>query len=310
MYLDVKTDFTFLNAYGSPDQVVARALELGHTWCGIADTGGTWGHIPFATACKGKLRPIFGVQLAVTVEIKPKDATYDLVTFLAINDEGLREQYELVSLATSQFYYRPRLTWAQVKVAKSQVVIVNRTTPASHKTFHKVKGLYIGVGLDPGYTASLARSMPSVLSLAPHYPCPGDAEAYRLMCAIGSGQRTASVQTTGRYMMGRGELDVTLNDIGVDAEPLIGAAEEIANRCNAKPSMGKNVKPKMDITVERWCERDAVGRGIGLTVEPYKSRYEREIALIHEKGFDDYFLMIADIIADRQRDRWSRISWG
>ena len=209
MYLDVKTDFSFLKAYGSPDQVVARALELGHKWVGIADVGGAWGHIPFWNACKGKVLPIFGVQLAVVSKFTDKDATHDLVTLLAMDDEGLRNQYEAISVATGQFYYRPRLTWDQVSKIKKNVIIVNRVTPASEK--HIPKAAYVGFGLDPSYTRSLCEGRPNALSIAPQYPRADDAEAFQLMCAIGSGQRAASVPITGRYMMNRGELEATLD---------------------------------------------------------------------------------------------------
>lgn len=295
MYLDVKTDFSFLSAYGSPEQVVSRALALGHKWVGIADVGGAWGHLPFWNACKGKIRPIFGVQLAVVPKLE-KDAGYDIVTLLAENEEGLRNQYEAISLSTEQFYYRPRLTWDQIAAVKHNVKIVNRVRPETERWLRKVKGCYIGVGVEPGYTVSLARELPSTLSIGPQYPTATDAEAYQLMNAIGGGTRTANVQVTGRYMMSKGEVELVADEHGLDASVLISSAEEIAERCQAKPNIGKNVKPNIKITIEEWCEREAPKKGVNLKKEPYKSRYAREIGLIYEKGFVDYFLMIADII--------------
>lgn len=291
MYLDIKTDFSFLAAYGSPEQIVQRATTLGLKWCGIADMGGAWGHLPFWNACKGfGVTPLFGVTLAVAPSLIEKDARFDLVTLVAKSDEGLREQYELISVATGQFYYRPRLTWDQVSAIKHNVRIASRITPASPCAYD-----YIGVGLEPGYTRSMARELPSTLSISPVYPSIADAEAYRLMAAIGSGRRVSDILHNPRYMMSKGELEAALH--GIDVAALVDTAEEIAAQCQARPSIGKNVKPKITITVEQWCERDAAARGIDLSQEPFKSRYEREIALIHEKGFDDYFLMIADIIA-------------
>jgi len=294
MYLDIKTDFSFLSAYGSPTQIVERAKALDLKWCGIADSGGAWGHLPFWTACKDVLRPLFGVTLAVTPSLEGKDARHDLVTLIAKNEDGLKEQYEAISIATAQFYYRPRLTWTQIAAIKHNVIIVNRTTPVSKQCLKS--HFYIGAGLDPGYTLSLAQSgeFKAALSLSPVYPAIADAEAYRLMVAIGSARRAGDIPHNPRYMMSRDELKATMHGSNVDA--LIDAAGEIAEQCNVKPSIGKNVKPKIKITVEKWCKRDASARGVNLNIEPYKSRYEREITLIHEKGFDDYFLMIADII--------------
>jgi DNA polymerase III alpha subunit len=291
MYLDVKTDFSFLSAYGSPDQVVQRALDLGHKWVGIADVGGAWGHLPFWNACKGKITPIFGVQLAV-VPVLAKDPSYDIVTILAKNGDGLREQYQLISLATEQFYYRPRLTWEQIAKAKNSIVIVNRVTPNSAHNLDTVKSCYIGAGVEQGFTLSLAKNKLSTLAIGPQYPTAADAEAYQLMCAIGGGTRAANIAITGRYMMTPGELRLQFDN----ADKLIESAEEIASRCNAKPNIGKNVVPDIDITIEEWCQDGAKAKGINLKKEPYLSRYDREIKLIHDKGFVDYFLMIADII--------------
>jgi len=295
MYLDVKTDFSFLQAYGSPEQVVNRALALGHKWVGIADFGGAWGHLPFWNACKGKIAPIFGVQLAAVKSLE-KDPAYDIVTLLAENEDGLREQYKAISLATEQFYYRPRLTWDQIRAVKHNVAVVNRITPATASCLDKWKSCYIGAGIEQGFTLSIAAKRPSTLAIGPHYPSAADAEAYQLMCAIGDGTRASKIAQTGRYMMTRGELELTYNELGMDADALIDAAEEIAARCKAKPNIGKNVKPEIKITIEQWCEREAKKKGINLKKEPYKSRYAREIKLIHDKGFVDYFLMIADII--------------
>jgi len=288
MYLDVKTDFSFLSAYGSPKQIVQRCEGLGLKWCGIADMGGAWGHLPFWNACQGILRPLFGVTLAVVPSLEGKDARHDLVTLIARNDDGLRIQYEAISVATEQFYYRPRLTWAQIHAIKHNVKIINRVTPGSELEIKK--GYFVGVSLIGGFTNSLARSLPSTLSIAPRYPTIADNEAYRLMVAIGSGRRASAVDDQPAYMMRKEELELE----NIDA--LIDSANEIAEMCGAKPSIGKNVKPKVDKTVEEWAIAGAKAKGISLKKEPYKSRYKREIQLIHEKGFDDYFLMIADII--------------
>ena len=292
MYLDIKTDFSFLQAYGSPEQVVSRALDLSLTWAGIADVGGAWGHLPFWSACKGKLKPIFGVQLAVVPSLE-KNPGYDIVTLLAKNEDGLREQYQAISTATEQFYYRPRLLWAQIADIKHNFIIVNRATPASTSAieplFKRNKSCYIGVSLEQGFTRTLAERLPSTLAIGPLYPTPDDEEAYRLMVAIGSGKRTASIQSTPRYMMRRRDLELK--------DHLVDSANEIAEQCNVSPNIGKNVKPNIDITIEKWCEREAKKKKINLKSGIYADRYKREIDLIHSKGFTDYFLMIADIIA-------------
>ena len=54
-------------------------------------------------------------------------------------------------------------------------------------------------------------------------------------------------------------------------------------------------KGKKDIIGD--CERGAIRLGIDLESEPYKSRFEREINLLISKGFEDYILVVAEIIS-------------
>jgi DNA polymerase-3 subunit alpha len=298
MYLDIKTDFSFLRAYGSPEQIVTRTQELGLKWAGIADYEAAWGHIPFWTACKkASIKPIFGATLNIVKELG-KTPTYDIVTVIAKDDEGLRDIYAMISKSTEQFYYRPRLTWEQLSTAtKHSVVIINRVTPGSLPCLKPLKKTcYIGVGIEQGFTSSLAGEFRSTLSVGPLYPTIGDAETYRLVNAIGSGQRTGGVSPSPRYMMDAAELEYEIEQLGFDFEHLVGRATDIAEQCGAKPSIGKNVKPDVKITIEKWCEREAKKKGINLKKGAYAERYSREVKLIYDKGFVDYFLMIADII--------------
>src|SRR5207253_8129286 len=73
---------------------------------------GTWGHVRWAKECvKVGTKPIFGVELAVVGDVS-KDRErqpINYMTFLAKTNAGLREIYELVTVATEKQFYVPRI---------------------------------------------------------------------------------------------------------------------------------------------------------------------------------------------------------
>lgn len=304
IHLDIKSDYSFLKAYGNPEQIIERVKATGETSFGIADIASTWGHIPFSKAAKkAGCKVILGVQLPVVPELETKSARHDLVTLLARDAAGLEEQYEALSLATRQFYYRPRLTWEQVANLKGNVRIINRITPATEKHLSTMQGMwFLGAAPSPSYTLSLARSArhPVVAAASPAYPEPRYKEAYQLAVSVGTARKTQEVEAPDAWIFRRGELNSKFMEIGIGKDEVnrwLNATQEIADGCNATVPEAQNIKPGLPITVEEWCSKGAATRGVDLSVEPYKSRLIYELGLIKQKGFEDYFLLIADLIA-------------
>src|SRR5690349_8081899 len=105
IHLKLRTEYCYRRAYGKLPAVIAAA---GDTAAGIADNGGTWGHVQWAKECKkAGVKPLFGVELQICANphdrSKQPEASAVLV---ARTDAGLRELYEMVTAAnTSGFYY-------------------------------------------------------------------------------------------------------------------------------------------------------------------------------------------------------------
>ncbi len=72
--LHCHSNFSFLDGASSPDELVARAADLGHTALAITDHQGLYGAVRFANACREfGLRPIYGAE--VTVAMPPSLAS-------------------------------------------------------------------------------------------------------------------------------------------------------------------------------------------------------------------------------------------
>ena len=306
IHLDVKTGYSFLKAYGNEKQYVERAKLVGAPGFAIADIHSTWGHIPFwKEAKKQAVKVLLGVQIPIVCELD-KSTGFDSVTLIAKNNEGLKAQYEALSLATKQFYYRPRLTWDQlIDATDDNYVIANRVVAENYEKFACVPNGIIGVAPTPGFLLTRARARANRVAIAtsPLFPTAADAEAYRLAVSIGSARKLNDVDRSDSWFLSKGEAKVRFASIGVESELFDRWYDyniEIFDSCNAAPPQAKNIKPDINITLEEWCETGAVERGIDLNSEPYKSRLKYELELIRDKGFIDYFLLIGDLI------RWAK----
>lgn len=301
IHLDVKTDYSFLKSYGSPAQILARVKELEADVVGIADFCSTWGHIPFWKAAKKeKIKPLLGVQLPV-VKSLDKDPRHDLVTLIAMSQDGLRAQYEALSLATKQFYYRPRLTYDQLHDITGNVIISNRITLGAVDKFLCLPRSFLGLGVGSAalVAAAKARCGSVAITCSPVYPTPADKEAYQLVNAIGSARKTFDIDGLDQWMFRLGECSSRFYSMGVTKEEFnawYAQTLEIASICSAELPQAQNVKPAINITLEQWCEDGARGRNIDLSKDPWRTRLAYELKLIHEKGFVDYFLLIGDLI--------------
>ena len=121
--IKVRTEYSFRIAYGFIEQV---AKTIPGDAIGICDRHGTWGHVQFAKYCKkyGK-KPIFGVELATVENAKEnqkQETTY--ISFLARNNAGLKELYELATKSTEKFYYTPRIDYNDVLGVSANIFII------------------------------------------------------------------------------------------------------------------------------------------------------------------------------------------
>ena len=107
-HLRNRTEHSYRSATGKLESVVS--LQQGKA-AGITDRNGTWGHARWSAECKANgIKPILGVELAVVEDMDLREkqpANY--MSFLAANNKGLQEIYELTTLSTEKFYYIPRI---------------------------------------------------------------------------------------------------------------------------------------------------------------------------------------------------------
>lgn len=283
----VRTEFSFGTAYGSPERVMER-LPFG----GIIADDTCYGHVPFAKAAKAAhKRAVLGWRVRVTRDPVAKDG-WQQVAIVPRTPAGLRDLYAACKQASAQARWFPRLTaeelgrylgggaeWLLVALPERYGTPGPRLPP--------------GAWLDARFAGYEATGMGSGgLPLATgnnFYPGPEDREPWAFACP-----RPWSLGAAPGHVLSPGELAA----FGLDPE----ANPRLLDQLDTPLPRAENIQygvPDPDAELRAQCEAELSRRPEG-SRPGYKERLERELTLIGQKRFADYFLVIGDMI------RWAK----
>lgn len=289
----IRTGYSFRVAAGMIDDCFAKVQGLGWRYAPITDRASTFGWIRWNKLCKkADIKPIFGVELAVTPSANAKKPVFDHWTFLAIDDIGAVNQ--LVSLATSQFRYEPLLTYEQAMAATGVIKIAGSRSLLNE--FAPAENLYVALSpsASKGYIKQAFELGHKFIATGDNKFINEDDEGfYEVLCGRG-----ASTQTYSQWILNE---DEWRSSVQRTAWPEI-IEEAIANQvdvgalCHAKLKTAQLLSPAHDLSLEEMCRVGAVKLGIDLADPVYSSRMDRELKLIFDKNFEDYFYIIADMM--------------
>lgn len=287
--LGAKTDYSFLRGYGTAQQWLERCRAVGVTAFGIADYVSTWGHAPFREAFAGSgVKLLYGVQLPVVLMLD-KDPRHSLVTLYAT--DSLAGLYAAVTLANQQTYYRPRLTWKQLREVKGVVIVLNNILRRDIRLAKALDNVYVGDnGSVPEHMSDLG--MPRVIDYSPRYPGPDDRVGFELFQAMSSGQRIgeATGEEPALHLLRLGERVQVVGEVACQSA-------DLARACTADLPTATLLDMGVTgdkISVLRNMAMEGPLGGL-LCQEQYEQRLDRELEVIREKGFADYFFFVADI---------------
>lgn len=286
-----RTEHSHRIAYGKLESVLSCQKTNA---AGITDKNGTWGHVRWSKMCKAKgIKPIFGAEISIVkdMELREKQPANGM-TFLAINNDGLRELYELVTLATEKFYYFPRLDYGCVAdlLRTGNLICLSGSAPDFSVIRPGMKNFYIELNqMCPKFFIGNAKKLGYKLVATGDnlYPRPQDKPAYEIVMGETRINRTAPGHI----------LDIwEWQEIWPDQEEAIATATEIAEICCADLPTAEMVHPVVEKTLLEMCLDGAKQLDVDLEDEVYKNRLKRELDLIKEKKFEDYFYVVSDMV--------------
>lgn len=279
----IRTGFSFRVAYGFLEDVIA-AIDT--PYAPITDRGSAYGWVEWRKLCRNRdLKPIYGLEVAVTDSPNAKQMNLNHVTLVARN--SLTPINKALELAFSKFRYEPLLTYNDLNAIDKDVAVIlgRRINP---ELLDKDREWFFAES--PSSIPAMRRwakelGWTPIASSDNMYPHPEDRHPYQLTMG-----RQASTQTWPQHILQRWEL------AHYASEQALANRDALAAQCNADLMMAKLIKPQMDRTVEQWCQDGAKKLGCDLTRPEYAARLERELQVIKQLGFEDYFLIIADLV--------------
>lgn len=291
--LRVRTEFSFRLAYGKIKQVIDSQKD----YAAITDRFNTFGHIPFSQECKkqGK-KPILGVELAFVQDATTKiRQTPYFATLIARNAKGLSEIYALVSRSTQQKYYFNRLSSSDLaKISNNIIVII--CDSALQEFVEKLEYSFYGVSPMTSNGDWKANKLNYVAISDNLYDKPKSKELYEII--LGNGSFDDRVELSHLLNEEEWKQEVRIIDeeekiLALEMTHRIAANIENFDFTQAKLPKAQETKSLYDLCIEGAKLRKQEKL---LSDDIYMERLKRELELIKEKEFEDYFYLVYDMV--------------
>lgn len=328
--LDVTSTYSLLQSTIRPRDLVKAARQRGYSAIALTDENVLYGAVDFYNAAEqAGIRPIIGLKLQLTfAELDERKTT---VTVIAKNQQGYME---LMQLSTQRMTSKVELTVQDLLKQIDNCAIIIKPTMAiltAHRdpTIQKLLSwfgnqsgdIFMGINLvlDPTERQVLKDlSLQNGLRLIADEPVEYlEANQYfptQVLRAIGDGRQIDSPLRTAHndgqhYLRDAQDLTVAYERAGLaDA---VQNNEALVQKSSFKIHFQKPVLPKFSVPegmntaqyLRQLCISGLQKRHLApnTTIKQYRDRLERELTVIHQMGFDDYFLIVWDIMAFAHR---------
>lgn len=326
--LEVHSSYSLLKSPNRIPELVAAAKQRGYSALALTDENVLYGAVEFYNAARqAGIKPILGFQLVV--QLADPASTQLWVTLLAKNQQGYQNLMDLSTL--HQTTSRDQLPLAFTAVAKRLANLV-MVVPAQVNLLSLLRqgndwlaplqgavdtgSLYLGVNLelDAVERSSLQQfaqdnDVPVVATTPVNYLNPTDLFATKTLQAIGQGAQlgdlAAQSQVAGtNYLPDHQQVIADYQRAGLTAA--VAATATIAQQCNVElefkdPVLPHFVTPKGISAADylrQLCLAGLAKRPLapGISAADYRQRLDHELTIIHEMGFDDYFLIVWDVM--------------
>lgn len=294
MTLKCRSGFSFRAAAGKIENVLDRLQAIGMEYAPITDRASTFAFYRWKKAAEARgMKPCFGVELAVTTSINAKKPSVDWFTFIA--QDSVEPINELVTLATTQFRYQPLLTLEQALEARHKCSVMTGHRPQLDWE-RPIEGVHVMLG--PSTSRAIAkRALENGWAFAAssdnRFPTATDKGFYEVLTG-----RNAETQTYAQWILSPDEWWKSVEHLGLPDEVCglaLHRSLEILQEHTATLQKSSLPKFKAEKTLRQLCEEGAVRLGVDLGDPVYAARLEREIKLIEDKGYQDYFYIVADM---------------
>lgn len=343
VHLHAHSMFSLYDAMGGVDELVARAKELGYDAIALTDHNALYGAIEFYEAAhKAGIKAIFGVEANIAphkhTDRRPGIDTHSShLTLLAESMEGYKNLLTLISISyLDGFYYKPRMDKELLRQYGKGIIALSgcskgevpkacqshdmeraRQLVVQYQEIFGKENFFLELVHHPESPTQIdinenllelskITGAPVVATKDVHYLHPDDREAQDVLLCIHDGKL---LDDRNRYSMSLVDHSLSSPEEMVEAfrdhPEAIENTRKIADRCEVKLELGKNLLPKFDVPegetemsyLRKLCETGLVHRYPESERQKVaRERMEFELATIERMGFAAYFLIVQDYI--------------
>lgn len=323
--LNVISTYSLLQSPMRPSELVEAAAQRGYHAIALADWNVMYGAIDFYNAAqKAGIKPLIGLRLMLKTTAM---TTQDLeIILIARSQQGYVNLMQLSTLKQTQ-KDQQHLTMVDLQPLLKELEIIIPAQPLtldavlldqwlpSLKQFDDGH-LWLGVDLsldvmqrDYLKQAALHYEVPLIATPLVEYLDRDDAFATEVLRHVATGEKITNpfndVDRQANHALATADQwQRAYRESGF--EQAIQATEKLARLCNVKINFQSPVLPRFTTPnqqsaaqyLKQLCEQGLARRSLanGFTSHDYQVRLQRELTTIHEMGFDDYFLIVWDVM--------------
>lgn len=327
--LQVKSAYSLLQSTLSVEELVFSAKEKGYQALALTDQNVLYGAVDFYKLCrKNGIKPIIGLTLEMSGLVQT-DKTFPLV-LLAETNQGYQH---LISLSTKKmlspeqpFSFEDLTSYTQGLIALTpgetgeiEQLLLNeqteeaRTVAVKYKNLFSTKQFFMGIQLheellpikEPLINLAAELALNTVALNDVRYLNQEDAFSLKVLRLIDKGEQLTSQDGTlfgTRNLSERAEIEQQFSEAGL--KEAVQTTNEIAERIKMDIPLQQRLLPKYPIGngeptsafLEDLCQRGLQKR-VPNADDRYKERLAYELNVIQKMGFEDYFLIVWDVMA-------------
>lgn len=283
--LDTKTVYSFMESMVSIEKYVALGKEYGYSSLGLMDVDNLYGAYYFITECqKQGIQPLLGLEMTV----HHKEDVFNL-RFLALSNHGYRNLMKISSLKMTG-----KKEWADFSSYLEDIGVIVPYYPEID-SLDLEHNYYIGVYPD---TPQSNFSHPILPLYRVNSFESEDLEVLQMLKSIKENVtlREVDVQSQQGLFLPADRLEqIFLEKFPIALDNLARLIKETSYEIDSSLKLPR-------FNPERPAVEELRGRAIqglelkGLLDSVYQARLEEELSVIHDMGFDDYFLVVWDLL--------------
>lgn len=316
------TSYSLLQSIIKIPQYVSRAKELGYQYLAMTDKGNLSGMLEFIDCCqKEGIHPIIGLSL--DYHVSEQEDSYEMYLY-AKNNQGLKQLMTISSIKE----INGTIDWEELPLSSDLVILLpekNELIPLFNEATVKadrrlkdwvakfgIENLFYGIAYQgmgpqeiwPWYQANQLKPLAyhAVTSLEAQ-----DCFAVRVARHIKEGTQIQDLrqeihdhQATG-YLVSPTEFETWFEEN--DYQAALQQSLFVAQNCHVDVALHQKLLPHYPLekgenpaTYLRQLCQERLPQRVKDVTAVYEERLAYELSIIHKMGFDDYFLIVWDVM--------------